>query len=110
MEKMELHTRMSAKSGKNEGNVFCRKNIREKSGDSTNSRDNQGNIREIVSLFFQKIDVLLCRKTKKKTNSANDEPIKLFRHEFYPSCLILKESFIEISFKACELNDSSIQL
>ena len=48
--------RVSAKSrnsGKNQGNAFCLKNIREKSGNSTNSRDNQGNIRRIVSLFLQ---------------------------------------------------------
>ena len=43
----------SGKSGKNQGNAFCLKNIREKSGNLTNSRDNQGNIMEIVSLFFQ---------------------------------------------------------
>ena len=38
---------------KNQGNMFHLKMSGKKSGNWTNSRDNQGNIREIMSLFLQ---------------------------------------------------------
>ena len=46
-------------------------------------------------------------KYEQEKKSANNEPN---HSNMNSSCLILKESFIEISFKACESNDSSIQL
>ena len=53
--------RVSAKSGKNQGDGSClANNIREKSGNLTNARDNQGNIRETVYLPLQSIEVLIC--------------------------------------------------
>ena len=40
------------KSGTNQANMFCLKNIRGKTRNSTNSRDNYGNVREIACLRF----------------------------------------------------------
>ena len=50
-----LQNRVSAKSrksGKSRRNACRLKNVREKPGNSTNSRDNQGNSWEIVCLCF----------------------------------------------------------
>ena len=82
-------------SGKNQGIRLILETIREISGKSC-----FGSFNKSISYHAEK---LARKQILQIMNQLNHSDMN-------SSCLILKESFIEISFKACELNDSSIQL
>ena len=74
---MEAMSRASAKSGnsgENQANGLCLKYIREKSGNLTNARDDQGNIRKnFCPCFFSQLISQYAKKAGKKTHYAHNE-------------------------------------
>ena len=73
-----------------QGNAFCIKIVREKLGNSTNSRDNRGNIWDIACLCFINRSISHCAEIdSKKTNVANNEMVGFSLYDevkaFFPS-------------------------